>query len=495
MSSDPPDWALPSWDALPTGPGDSPSQPGPATPGAPHPNPPGTFGVRILGVSEVTRTIRGAVRSDPRLADLWVEGEIGRVTISSAGHAYFALKDERNQLQCVWFRDDRQRSAFEAQAGLRIVAHGRIDLFEPQGALQLYVESIQPSGLGDLTLRFEALKARLAAEGLFATERKRRLPGRPTTIAVITSPTGAVWKDICHVLARRWPLTRVVLVAAQVQGEAAPASLVGAFRKVERYAAAQVAAGRPQDAPALTILARGGGSLEDLWPFNDESVVRAVVAHSLPVVCGVGHESDVTLSDFAADVRAPTPSAAAEIVVPDRAELLAALRSVGRRLDGATVARLRATARDLVAERRALDRLNPAAQLVMARERVGLLLDRATRAARGRVVADHQVVDRLGGRLAPILPARLARDRARLDRADVMDPLIVDRLNTAKRSLGNAAAALAVLGPQATLERGYAIVRRAADGSIVRDPADAPPGSKLSLRVAHGELPASADPR
>ncbi|MDO8484947.1 MAG: exodeoxyribonuclease VII large subunit, partial [Candidatus Limnocylindrales bacterium] len=226
---EPPDWALPSWDALPAEPGEVPAgqtagpiagptrgaagNPGGATATPVGPNALGTPGVRILGVSEVTRTIRGAVRSDPRLADLWVEGEIGRVTISSAGHAYFALKDERNQLQCVWFRDDRVRSAFEAQAGLRIVAHGRIDLFEPQGALQLYVESIQPAGLGDLTLRFEALKARLTAEGLFAAERKRRLPSRPATIAVITSPSGAVWKDICHVLARRWPLTRVVLVA------------------------------------------------------------------------------------------------------------------------------------------------------------------------------------------------------------------------------------------------------------------------------------------
>ena len=185
--TEPPDWALPSWDSVPAdpaeaglrpvGPGRAPGQgrgPGPAAPAAP-----GTFGVRILGVSEVTRTIRGAVRADPRLSDLWVEGEIGRVTISSAGHAYFALKDERNQLQCVWFRDDRLRSAFEAQAGLRVVAHGRIDLFEPQGALQLYVESIQPAGLGDLTLRFEALKARLAAEGLFDAARKRPLPSRP----------------------------------------------------------------------------------------------------------------------------------------------------------------------------------------------------------------------------------------------------------------------------------------------------------------------------
>jgi exodeoxyribonuclease VII large subunit len=459
------------------------------------PRAPGTFGVRILGVSEVTRTIRGAVRSDPLLSDLWVEGEIGRVTVSSAGHAYFTLKDERNQLQCVWFRDDRQRSAFEAQAGLRVVAHGRIDLFEPQGALQLYVESIQPSGLGDLTLRFEALKARLAAEGLFAAERKRRLPGRPATIAVITSASGAVWKDICHVLARRWPLTRVLLVAAQVQGEAAPASLVGAFRKVERYAAARLAAGRPDEAPELTILARGGGSLEDLWAFNDEAVVRAVVAHSLPVVCGVGHETDVTLSDFAADVRAPTPSAAAEIVVPDRAEVLAGVAAARRRLDAAAGTRLRAAGREVAAERRALERLSPAVQLVMARERVGLLVDRATRAVRGRVVGNGQALERAGSRLLPTLPARLARDRTRLARSDVMDPVVLRRLAGARTSLGTAGAALAVLGPQATLERGYAIVRRTSDGSIVRDPADAPPGSKLTLRVARGELPASADRR
>src|SRR6187402_2658364 len=239
---EPPDWALPSWDAIPADPADrgalrpvGPGVPNAATPAVSPAAAPGTFGVRILGVSEVTRAIRGAVRADPRLSDLWVEGEIGRVTISSAGHAYFALKDERNQLQCVWFRDDRLRSAFEAQAGLRVVAHGRVDLFEPQGALQLYVESIQPAGFGDLALRFEALKAKLTQEGLFDSARKRPIPARPTTIAVITSPTGVVWRDIGHVLARRWPLTRVVLVACQVQGEEAPASIVSAFRRLERW--------------------------------------------------------------------------------------------------------------------------------------------------------------------------------------------------------------------------------------------------------------------
>jgi exodeoxyribonuclease VII large subunit len=284
-------------------------------------------------------------------------------------------------------------------------------------------------------------------------------------------------------------------VAAQVQGEGAPASLVGAFRKVERYATAMDAAGRPDDAPVLTILARGGGSLEDLWAFNDEAVVRAVVAHALPVVCGVGHETDVTLSDFAADVRAPTPSAAAEIVVPDRIELVTVIRSYRRRLDGAAGTRVRAAAREVAGERRALERLSPSAQLTVARERVGLLLDRATRAVRERLGADRLTTDRVGRRLAPTLPTRLAGDRTRVARSAVMDPLVARRLATARSTLGRAGAALGVLGPQATLERGYAIVRRVSDGSIVRDPADAPPGSRVVLRVAKGELPATADPR
>jgi exodeoxyribonuclease VII large subunit len=434
---------------------------------------PGTFGVRILGVTEVTRTIRGAIREDPRLTDLWVEGEIGRVTVSSAGHAYFALKDERSQLQCVWFRDDRLRSAFEVRAGLRVVAHGRVDLFEPQGALQLYVESVQPAGVGDLALRFEELKARLAAEGLFDAARKRPLPTRPTTIAVITSPTGAVWKDIATVLSRRWPLARVLLLGAQVQGADAPASIEVAFRRLERHREALIREGRGAEAPQVTILARGGGSLEDLWAFNDERVVRAVVAHPIPVVCGVGHEVDVTLADFAADVRAPTPSAAAEIVVPDRVEMLGALRRAGGRLATASERRLAAATRDLAVERRALDRLAPAAQLDAARERIGLLLDRATRAVRGR----------------------LADGRARLADADRTSALVARRLIAARSGLDAAAAALTVLGPQATLDRGYAIVRRSGDGAIVRTPADAIPGTALTLRVARGELPATADPR
>ena len=454
----------------------------------------GTFGVRILAVSEVTRAVRAAIRQDPRLVDLWVEGEIGRVTVSSAGHAYFALKDQRNQLQCVWFRDDRVRSAFQAQAGLRVVVHGRVDLYEPTGAMQLYVDSIQPSGVGDLALRFEELKARLAEEGLFETARKRPLPVRPRTIAVITSPSGAVWRDISHVLARRWPLVQVVLVAARVQGEGAPASVVTAFRRLERYAAACREAGRPDDAPALTILARGGGSLEDLWAFNDERVVRAVVAHHMPVVCGVGHEVDVTLADFAADVRAPTPSAAAEIVVPDRLEMAGALRRAADRLVAATERRLATAARDLAVERRALDRVSPASRLAAAREQVGLLFDRATRAVASRLAGERLRLDAAALALPRHSAARLVAARSALDASRAALPRqSAVRVAAARSALDASAAALAVLGPAATLERGYAIVRRAPDGSIVRDPAAAPAGTGLSIRVAHGDIAATVD--
>ncbi len=479
---------LPGWDA-PTG-SATPARGSPADrfragstePTEPtEPTPPGTFGLRILAVSEVARAIREAVRADPRLTDVWVEGEVGRVTVSSAGHAYFTLKDAKSTLNCVWFNDERLRSVFQPQAGLRIVVHGRVDLFEQQGAVQLYVESIQPAGFGDLAIRFEALKARLAAEGLFDQARKRPLPQRPTMIAVITSPTGVVWHDIATVLTRRWPMTSVLLVPCKVQGEDSAESIVRAFRRLETWIASATRDARSADRdaraadlPQLTILARGGGSLEDLWSFNDERVVRAVVGHPIPVVCGVGHEVDVTLADFAADVRAPTPSAAAELVVPDRADWMAAFRRAGERTAAAVGRTIDRARRELAAERRVLDRLDPRAQVVADRERVGLLLDRAVRVAE----------------------AALTRRRTFLEATAAAAPRpLLARLATARATLGAAASALAVLDPQATLERGYAIVRRAADERILRGPDEAPPGTALAIRLAAGDLPATAADR
>ena len=431
-----------------------------------------TTALRIVTVSEAARAIAATVRADELLRDLWVEGEVGRVTISSAGHAYFALKDERAQLQCVWFRDERVRSPFQPQTGLRVVAHGRVDVYEAQGALQLYVDSIQPSGVGDFAIRFEQLKAKLAAEGLFASERKRPLPPRPAVVAVVSSPTGAAWKDVCQVFARRWPLTRVVLVACQVQGDGAAESIVRALRRIEKHVALLTDAGRAAEAPVITIVARGGGSAEDLWSFNDERVVRAIVAHSLPVVSGVGHEVDVTLTDFAADVRAATPTAAAELVVPDRAEFASALARGAERMRVAGSRSVIAAVRELEAERRVLDRLNPAARLAASRQLAGDLLDRATRALRARLANAASIEDRLATAL-PNLASHLVGQR--------------------RAALAEAGAALAVLGPQATLERGYGIVRRAADDAIVRDPMEVSAGSRLRIRVARGEFPASVD--
>jgi exodeoxyribonuclease VII large subunit len=456
--------------------------------------PAGAYGLHIHGVSEVTRAIREAIRGDERLRDVWVEGEVGRVTVSTAGHAYFALKDERSQLACVWFRDDRLGSPFEPRTGLRVVAHGRVDVFDQQGVYQLYVSSLQPAGFGDLALRYEALKARLAEEGLFDSSRKRPLPARPGTVAVVTSPTGAVWHDIRTVLERRWPLARVLFVPCRVQGDEAPASVARALGRLARWVEWSAAQGRSEDAPDVTILARGGGSLEDLWSFNDERVVRAVVAHPVPVVCGVGHEVDVTLADLAADVRAPTPSAAAELVTPDRREIAAAVDGRRRALEGAAADRLARVERELAAERRALDRLGPAAQLAAARERAGLLLDRATRVLAGRVATARGALERSWERADPLVRRRLDRDERRLMLATA--PLSVTargRVAAGRAELDAAGATLAALAPDATLRRGYAIVRRAGDGRVLRAPHEAPPGERLLVRLADGSLAATSD--
>jgi exodeoxyribonuclease VII large subunit len=489
----PPDWALPAWDSLPveetdsapvrppervTAPAFLAHAPAPeaslpvAEPRVYRAEPPAASTLRILQVSEITRAVRDAVRSEAGLRDLWVEGEVGRVTVSSAGHAYFTLKDERSQLACVFFRDDRIGSPFEARTGLRVVVHGRVDVFESQGVYQLYVAAIQPAGFGDLALRFEALKAKLQAEGLFDAARKRALPDRPAVIGVATSATGAVWHDICHVVARRWPLARLVLSPCQVQGDGSAQSVVAALDRLARWGDKCRAEGRPDDAPAVVILARGGGSLEDLWSFNDERVVRAVVAHPVPLVCGVGHEVDVTLADFAADVRAPTPSAAAELVVPDRAEMEAFLGGLLRRSSGHATRAIAAARLELAAESRALERMRPSAQLAQAREKAGLLLDRATRALRTELRRHGDAERRLSARLGPVITTQVAVRRSALDRS---------------------AASLAALGPQATLDRGYAIVRRRGDGAVVRAPGDAPGGTGLKVRVAAGEIDATVD--
>jgi exodeoxyribonuclease VII large subunit len=420
----------------------------------------------ILSVGELTLQIKGTLRSQPKLRDVWVEGEVGQVSISAAGHCYFTLKDDRAQLKCVIFRDDRMMMPFEARTGLRLVAHGSIDVFDSQGVYQLYVRTLQPSGFGDLALRFEALKAKLAAEGLFESSRKRPLPEFPATIGVVTSLNGAVLHDIRRVLARRWPMARIVVSACQVQGQGSAQTIVAALRRVARWTDDQT--GRATD---VVILARGGGSLEDLWPFNDEAVVRAVAAHPCPIVVGVGHETDVTLAEFAADVRAATPSVAAELIVPSRLDERARTDSLGNRLTGAAQRALSERRQLLNTETRALEQLRPESVLAAERERIGLLLDRAANVVRRQLEVQRTSL----GRQSEMMPA-LVRGKLALSRAD----------------LGRQSGALSALSPYATLERGYSIVR-GPDGAVLRDARRVKRGDAITVKLQHGELGARVE--
>jgi exodeoxyribonuclease VII large subunit len=440
----------PPWYGAPTGP--SAARP----PGGPP-------AVRIWTIAEITRAIRDVVRSVDRFRDLWVQGEVGQVSVSAAGHAYFTLRDGGSQLKCVFFQRERLASPFEPQAGLQVAAHGRIDVYEQGGEYQLYVDALQPAGFGDAALRFEALKARLAAEGLFDAARRRPLPPVPRVVGVATSASGAVLHDVRRVLARRWPMVRLILAPCQVQGEGASESIVAALRRLAGWE--DPGSGERVE---VVIVARGGGSAEDLWAFNDERVVRAVAECPIPVVSGVGHETDVTLVDFAADVRAPTPSAAAELATPSRDAARERLRDAHRRLGSATLRALSGPRGVLWAERRALMRLHPGAVLAADREAAGRLLERARRAADARRDTDQRRLAGLAARL-PFLAA------AHVDRAAA--------------DLKAAGAALAVLSPFATLDRGYAIVRDG-EGRVLRDAGAVAAGDALDVRLSRGSLDA-----
>ena len=386
---------------------------------------------RILRVSDLNRRIRTILDADATLADVWVEGEVSQPSFPPSGHCFFTLKDGASQVKAVIFREELARATVRPAHGMQLICHGRVRAYEAQGVYQLYVESVTPAGAGDLHAEYEQLRIRLAAEGLFDDRHKRPVPRWPRRIGVVTSPVGAVWRDIGNVLRRRFPLVEVVLSPTIVQGATAAPSVVRALERI--YA-------RPE--LDVIILARGGGSLEDLWPFNDERVVRAVRRSPVPIIVGVGHESDVTLADFAADLRAPTPSAAAELATPDGTQLPAILARLRDRASAALLGRLEERRRFLAAEGRALAAAAP--DIAAVRQRTADLVDRSARA----------------------LTARTVRDRAALD--GLRD-------------------GLRALGPQATLERGYAIAQTD-DGAVVRDPTDAPAGSELTVTVARGTL-------
>jgi exodeoxyribonuclease VII large subunit len=389
----------------------------------------------VYTVSRLNREVRTLLESG--LGAIWVQGEISNLARPSSGHWYFSLKDRDAQLRCAMFRQRNALSRFAPREGQLVLAYGRVSLYEPRGDFQLLVELMEDAGLGALQRAFDELKSRLAAEGLFAAERKRQLPLTPRRIGVITSPTGAAIRDILHILARRFPAADVLIYPAPVQGAAAAAALIAAIELASARAECDV-----------LILSRGGGSLEDLWAFNDERLARAILRCPIPVVTGIGHEIDFTIADFVADLRAPTPSAAAQAVVPDVGVWLQRLGQLAARFAAAGRRSLRGEQVRLDALLRRLQQAHPGARLLQHSQRL----------------------DQLEARLRLALRTRLAAGAARLE---------------------SAARALQAVSPLATLGRGFAVVTRSADGSLVTAAGQLAVGESFDARLAHGSLHAA----
>lgn len=431
----------------------------------------------VWTVSRLNREVRLLIETG--LPALWIEGEVSNLARPASGHVYFSLKDESAQVRCALWRTAALRLSFTPRNGMQLLVRARVSVYEPRGEYQLIVEHAEEAGEGALRRRFEALKARLREEGLFDEATKRPLPRLPRRIGVITSPSGAAIRDVLHVLRRRFPAVPVVIYPVPVQGEGAAAKIAGALALASERGECDV-----------LILARGGGSLEDLWSFNEEVVARAIRASAIPVISGVGHEVDFTIADFASDCRAPTPSGAAEIAVPDAAEWIARLSKDAGRLHNAMARRLAARAERLAWQARRLAVAHPGQRLRQYGQRLDELEQRMRRAMGAMLETRHQRLGRVAAGVAAHAPG--PRLRAAQERVGTLGrglaTAVRHRLETLRAHAGSAARALHAVSPLATLERGYAIVARAADGAILRDAGQVAPGDGIKVTLARGAL-------
>jgi exodeoxyribonuclease VII large subunit len=407
-----------------------------------------------------------------------VEGELGNLSRPASGHLYFTLKDARAQVRCALFKPKSQWLNFQPREGLRVLARGRLTLYEARGDYQLILDSLEEAGEGALRRAFEELKAKLQAEGLFDAERKRPLPVYARRLGVITSPSGAAVRDVLSVLARRFPLMEVDVLPVPVQGATAAAQIVSMLRT----------AGDSGRYDAL-LLARGGGSLEDLWAFNDEALARAIAASPVPVVSAVGHETDFSLADFAADLRAPTPSVAAELLAPDQGDLSTRLLGLQRRLQGLHLHRLRNAMQRADRAALRLNALRPQARLRALQARQHHAMQRLASALRAQQERRHAQLRHAEAVLRAMQPRRrLAVLRERLS---VLQPrpqaAIARQLQREALRLRGLARSLEAVSPLATVARGYAILQHG-DGRVVRGVGDAAVGDQLDARLADGSL-------
>jgi exodeoxyribonuclease VII large subunit len=431
----------------------------------------------ILTPSSLNRLVRDLLGDVFPL--VWIEGELSNVAKPASGHLYFTLKDSGAQVRCAMFKMKAATLRFRPVDGMQVLVRAKVGLYEPRGEFQLVAESMEPAGEGALQREFEQLKARLDAEGLFAQARKRPLPRYARRIGVITSATGAAVRDVLSVLARRWPLADVEVLPVPVQGREAPAAIVAMLRKAS--------ASKRYD---VLLLTRGGGSLEDLWAFNDEQVARAIHASAVPVVSAVGHEIDFSIADFVADLRAPTPSAAAELLVPDAVAISRHLQQLQQRLLTLQQRKLQGHAQRLDHLFTRLQTQRPQARLARDHERLLHLQRRLSAVLREQSQRRHTRLERLHARLLalhprarlPLLARRLAEQDQRLRRAIAYT---LERQQTALRHAGHA---LHAVSPLATLERGYAILFDA-NGQVLRSANNVAAGTALRARLVDGELP------
>ena len=445
---------------------------------------PGPGERRALSVSELTDRIQGALETE--FFDVWVEGEISNLKRAASGHVYFSLKDEKAQISATVWKNDARRLRFRPEDGLQVLARGSIRVYPPRGSYQISVQVLEPRGKGSLAQAFEELKERLDREGLFAADRKRALPLLPRRIGVISSPTGAVIRDILRVLRRRYANLDVLLYPVRVQGEGAAAEIAQALRSLNRLGGLDV-----------VILARGGGSLEDLWAFNEEVVARAIAASDIPTISAVGHETDFTIADFVADVRAPTPSAAAEQVVQAKEDLQARVGA----LQGQLAAGLRlklATTRSRV-EAAAAHRVFAAerGRLHVKAQRVDEMVRRAERALLGRLDRGRQTHRRLQERAEAFRWDRqIATRRERLaHRADRLHALARGAVDRLRADLSRLAGQVDALSPLAVLGRGYALVWDEAAEALLRDAGETEEGRPLRIQLHRGVIRATVESR
>jgi exodeoxyribonuclease VII large subunit len=411
---------------------------------------------------------------------LWLEGELSNLSRASSGHWYFSLKDEAAQLRSAMFRQRNYLVNFTPKDGLRVLVRGKVSLYEPRGDYQFIAETMEEAGEGALRRQFEQLKAKLAAAGLFDAAHKQALPALPTRIGVITSPTGAAVRDILHILKRRFPSIPVLIYPVQVQGTAAAAQI----------AASITLAGQRKECDVL-ILARGGGSLEDLWSFNEEVVARAIYDCRIPLITGIGHEVDFTIADFVADVRAPTPSGAAELVVPDQQTWLQGLRGLQHRLTRGLRRHLGQYQQNFIYLQRRLKQLHPGVQLQQRLQRLDELEQRLTRALQFDIEQRKRLLGARAARLQAHSPAmQLATARSRLQQLQIqLHTLLRVQQERLRSRLSVAIRTLEALSPLATLTRGYAIVSDA-QGHVVINAQQLQAGASIKARLAKGQISA-----